>query len=106
MVDVFGATASNGAIQLPILIDIKQVVQVARGAALGLAPRDPLTGVLNDLDAGWNVLQGEYTPAVNPRRANDEPEARITRIDGGYIGAGRSSDFEIGLDEAGPLPDF
>src|SRR6476646_4396282 len=78
-------------------------MQLAGGAALSLLPGDSFASVLDDLHAGRYYFPREYTPTMNPRRANDEPEARITRIDLRLVGGGGSS-FEIGFDAVSPLP--
>jgi len=104
MVDIFGATAADDAIQFPIFIDHEQVMQLAGGAALSLLPGDSFAGILDDLHVGRYGFSGEYTPTMNPRRANDEPEPRIPRIDFGFIGGnGRIGGLEIGFDPVGPL---
>src|SRR5713226_8950249 len=81
-------------------------MQFAGGSALCLPPRDSFAGVLDDMRAGRNDLSGEYTPAMNPRGANDHPEPRMLRIDFGFIGTVGSSGLEIGFDPMRPLLDF
>src|SRR5437879_12942179 len=79
-------------------------MQFAGGSALCLPTRDSFAGVLDDMRAGRNDLCGEYTPAMNPRRANHHPEPRILRIDFGFIGAvWSSSGLEVGFDPMGPF---
>src|SRR5258708_14634770 len=70
VINILSAAAALGAIEPPILIDRKQKVQLARRAALGLAPADALSGVLDDLGAGRYGLVCEHAPAVYPSGTN------------------------------------
>src|ERR1700682_2650042 len=75
-------------------------MEFADGSALTLHPSDSFSGVLDNLHTGRDGLSGEYTPAMNPRRANDQPEPPIPSSGFVFIG---DSGLESGFDPMSPL---
>jgi hypothetical protein len=65
MVDDLGAAPAYRAIQRPIVVEREQIRDRTVASALGLAPADPLAGVLDDLAARRDGFGGEYAAPVD-----------------------------------------
>jgi hypothetical protein len=81
VIDEFRAAASRDAVDVPIRVELEQIDVLALGAALGLAPADALSGVLDDLAPRRDRLFGEDAPAVDARRLDQQAVAAELRID-------------------------
>ena len=85
VIDEFRAAAADRAVERPILIQGENVIQRALRPDLGLLAADPLSGILDDLAVGGDAFTCEHTPPVDGGRLNDQPETRVSRINGWSI---------------------